>query len=115
ASPFLDHGRLLSLRVSPGMGIAPGGLIIERLAGFEAFNRGYRYELHCLSPDAGLETEPWLGQALGVDILLPDGRHRPLCGLITEAGRLGSDGGFGRRGVERSQALTGLALEGARL
>lgn len=96
ADAFVQSNRLLKLRFSPTSGIAEDSLLAWQLKGREGINRGYRYELTCLSADAFLALKQLLGQALEISLLTDSGVYRPLSGFVTQAQSVGADGGMSR-------------------
>ncbi|SFN35939.1 Rhs element Vgr protein, partial [Formivibrio citricus] len=107
ASLFQQSARLLTLRLE---GLEGETLLPHTLQGEEGVSKLYRYGLVCLSPDAGLELKALLGRPARLGILSADGTERVICGLVTAAEYLGSDGGFARYGLTIEPALALLAL-----
>ena len=93
-SLFGQGSRLLRLRFSEASGIGSEVLLPHQLHAEEALSQNYRYRLACLSADTHLELKTFLGQAVEISLLLPDGGYRRLTGLVTAAAHAGADGGF---------------------
>ncbi len=94
ASAFQQNTRLLKLHFAADTSIVENTLLPRRLTGHEGINQGLRYELEVLCNDAFLELKTLIGVPVQVSILTDDGDERALCGLVTKAHQLGSDGGF---------------------
>lgn len=107
-SLFGQGSRLLKLRFPESSSFGSETLLPHRLVGEEGLSVGYRYVLDCLSPDIHLELKGLLGQPAEVSLLLPDGGHRLLCGLITQATQNGADGGFAKYVLTLEPALATL-------
>jgi type VI secretion system secreted protein VgrG len=107
-SLFGQGSRLLKLRFPESTGLGSETLLPHRLTGEEGLSTGYRYVLDCLSADTHLELKGLLGQPAEVSLLLPDGGHRLLCGLITQATQNGADGGFAKYVLTLEPALATL-------
>jgi type VI secretion system secreted protein VgrG len=108
-SLFGQGSRLLKLRFPESSGFGEEVLLPHRLSGEEGLSVGYRYVLDCLSADTHLELKRLLGQAAEISLLLPDGGHRLLCGLVTHAAQAGADGGFAKYVLTLEPALATLA------
>ena len=108
ASLFGQGSRLLKLRFPESAGIGPEVLLPHKLHGEEALSQNYRYTLDCLSADTHLELKIFLGQAVEIRLLLPDGGYRLLTGLVTIAAHAGADGGFARYTLTIEPALATL-------
>ena len=109
ASLFDQTARILKLRFAQGTGVGEEVLLPQVLRGREALSECYRYELDCLSPDIRLELKNLLGLPVELSVLLADGGHRVLSGLVTSARQLGSDGGFAKYELVIEPALAVLA------
>ena len=107
-SLFGQGSRLLKLRFPESTGLGSETLLPHRLTGEEGLSTGYRYVLDCLSADTHLELKGLLGQPAEVSLLLPDGGHRLLCGLVTHAAQNGADGGFAKYVLTLEPALATL-------
>ncbi len=107
-SLFGQGSRLLKLRFPESTGLGSETLLPHRLVGEEGLSVGYRYVLDCLSADTHLELKGLLGQPAEVSLLLPDGGHRLLCGLVTHATQNGADGGFAKYVLTLEPALATL-------
>ena len=94
ASAFLQTTRLLKLEFAEGSGIPTNLLLPHRMTGREAINEGFRYELEAVSSNAALELKSLLGIPVEVTLLTDGGSERSICGVVTGASQLGSDGGF---------------------
>nr|WP_314541516.1 type VI secretion system Vgr family protein [uncultured Massilia sp.] len=112
SSPVLDafgtslgqHARLLTL-TGPYASLA-----VERIAGHEAVNDLYRFDVDALSPSTDLDLSTFIGEELTVSLLQPDGSRRAWHGLCTSAAWLGADGGAARYRLRLEPALSLLAL-----
>ena len=109
ASAFDQRTRLLKVAFDAQSGLAEGTLLPHRLVGREAVNEGFRYELEALSSDVNLELKRLLGVPVEVTILTDAGTERELCGLVTEARKEGSDGGFAVYRLVIESALAALS------
>jgi type VI secretion system secreted protein VgrG len=109
ASAFTQDHRLLRLRFGADSGLANKELLPERLSGTEQLSACYRYQLSCLSPDAGIELKRYMGQPVEVGLLLSDNTERTISGLVTQTAHAGSDGGFARFELSIEPALALLA------
>lgn len=101
---FGQHARLLTLAG------APGALAVERIAGHEAVNDLYRFDVDALSASTDLDLAAFIGKELTVGLLQPDGGRRAWHGLCTSAAWLGADGGAARYRLRLEPALSLLAL-----
>jgi type VI secretion system secreted protein VgrG len=110
AAAFSQEQRMLTLRFADGAGIADDALLPDRLQGREQLSGNYRYELTCLSPDAGLELKHLQGQILEIGILQADDSRRHINGIVTKAQQQGSEGGFATYALTLEPALALLAL-----
>ncbi len=61
-----------------------------------------------LASDANIELKRLLGVPVEIPLLTDTGRERELCGIVTEAAQLGSDGGFARYRLIVESALAAL-------
>lgn len=112
SSPVLDafatslgqHARLLTL-TGPCASLA-----VERMAGHEAVNDLYRFDVDALSPSTDLDLSRFIGEELTVALLQPDGTWRAWHGLCTSCAWLGADGGAARYRLRLEPALSLLAL-----
>ncbi len=107
-SLFGQCSRLLKLRFPGSSGLGEETLLPHRLSGEEGLSENYRYTLDCLSADTHLELKSLLGQPAEIILLLPDGGHRLLCGLVTHAAQAGADGGFAQYVLTIEPALATL-------
>ena len=107
-SLFGQGSRFLKLRFPEASGLGEESLLPHRLVGKEGLSENYRYSLDCLSADTHLELKSLLGQAVEISLLLPDGGHRLLCGLVTHAAQAGADGGFAKYVLTIEPALATL-------
>ena len=91
--------RLLQPRPDRLLGIDTGTalpLVAERFTGREGICTDFRFEVDCLSPDAGLDTGPLLGRAVTLQLQQADGHPRAWHGHCTRVQALGGDGGLAR-------------------
>ncbi|MDR0563671.1 MAG: hypothetical protein LBG78_01870, partial [Azoarcus sp.] len=110
ASAFTQKNRILTFQIGDGQEYADR-ILAQHAEGREALSESYAYEVTCLSPDAYLPLDSFLGKAAQIDIatglagfdasLLDKGEEPPpenvtRCGVITRADSLPSDGGFAR-------------------
>ncbi len=93
ASAFVQESRLLELRV---LGVGSEELLPVEARGEESVSGDYRVEVGCLSPDTHLELKQLIGRIAELNLLLADGGHKTISGLIAEARHEGADGGFSR-------------------
>ena len=93
ASAFIQESRLLELRV---LGVGSEELLPVEAKGEESVSGDYRVEVGCLSPDTHLELKQLIGRIAELNLLLADGGHKTISGLIAEARHEGADGGFSR-------------------
>ena len=93
ASAFVQESRLLELRV---LGVGSEELLPVEAKGEESVSGDYRVEVGCLSPDTHLELKQLIGRIAELNLLLADGGHKTISGLIAEARHEGADGGFSR-------------------
>ena len=104
-----QHARLITL-ASAQDGDLPESLVVERFTGREGVNELFCFEIDALSVSADLELSPFIGEALSVAILQPDGSRRAWHGLCTQASWTGVDGGMARYRLRLEPALSLLAL-----
>jgi type VI secretion system secreted protein VgrG len=104
-----QHARLISLASAQDSSL-PEALVVERFTGFEAVNELFRFEIDALSVSADLDLSVFIGEALTLSLLQPDGSRRPWNGLCTQASWLGADGGMARYRLRLEPALSLLAL-----
>jgi len=71
-------------------------VIVEAWWGREALSQGFELCIDVLSTDAHVELKAFLGQALTLYSVLPDGSRQGRSALVRSAFKLGSDGGFAR-------------------
>ncbi|MBV8649229.1 type VI secretion system Vgr family protein, partial [Paludibacterium sp.] len=95
ASAFDQHQRLITLAIGDSRQW-DGRLLPQTVDGAEAVSACYRYTVDCLSPDATLDLAPLLGQSARLAIRDQNGQDVVRAGVITQAQRLGADGGFSR-------------------
>jgi len=104
ASVFTQESRLLKLQIGDGEQF--GDLLVpQSVEGAEHLSDCYKYEVTCLSPDAFIPVDSFLGLAAQLDITTDTGglfdfdapqEDVTRCGLITRAQALPSDGGFAK-------------------
>lgn len=103
-----QHARLITLgSVQDDL---PTALVVERFTGREAINALFCFDIDVLSVSTDFELGPFLGAALTLALLQPDGSRRPWHGLCTQAAWLGADGGRARYRLRLEPALSLLAL-----
>ncbi|MBV8648317.1 type VI secretion system Vgr family protein, partial [Paludibacterium sp.] len=95
ASAFQQANRLITLDLGDSHQW-DGRLLPQTVDGSEAVSACYRYTVDCLSPDASLDLAPLLGQSARLAIRDQNGQDVVRAGVITQAQRLGADGGFSR-------------------
>ncbi|OWY38961.1 type VI secretion system protein [Xenophilus sp. AP218F] len=76
--------------------IADEQLLPHALSGDEGVSESYRFRLACLSPDGAIELKSLLGLSARLGIAGADGRETVRCGVVSQAERLGADGGFAK-------------------
>jgi type VI secretion system secreted protein VgrG len=104
-----QHARLLTLASSQHAGL-PDTLAVESIAGREAVNELFRFDVDALSTSASLDLSTFIGTELTLGLLQPDGSRRTWHGLCTGASWLGADGGAARYRLRLEPALALLAL-----
>jgi type VI secretion system secreted protein VgrG len=104
-----QHARLITLGSSQD-GNLPEALAAEAFSGREAVNALFRFDVDALSTSADLDIDAFIGEALTLGLLQPDGSRRAWHGLCTEAAWLGADGGVARYRLRLEPALALLAL-----
>jgi type VI secretion system secreted protein VgrG len=104
-----QHARLITLASAQDSGL-PEALVVERFTGFEAVNALFRFEIDALSVSTDLDVSVFIGEALSIALLQPDGSRRTWHGLCTQASWLGADGGVARYRLRLEPALSLLAL-----
>lgn len=95
ADAFGQDRRILTLQVGTGQ-FAAAQLLPLQLDAEEGLCRACRYTVVCLSPDSGIALKSLLGQPARVAIEGAAGEAFIRCGVVSEAGQVGSDGGFAR-------------------
>lgn len=81
--PFLSqHARLITIDAE--------SLLAERLKGREAVNELFRFEIDAVGASNALAPDDYLGEELGVTLLLADGSQRAWHGICTHCAWLGA-------------------------
>ncbi|MGC4241825.1 MAG: type VI secretion system Vgr family protein [Herbaspirillum sp.] len=83
-------------RLSLGEGVAAGDLLVEAFAASEGLHAVGVREVIVLSLNAGLSLNTLIGQRASLQVSLSDGSSARFSGLVNEAAKLGSEGGFAR-------------------
>jgi len=83
-------------RLSLGEGVAAGDLLVEAFAASEGLHAVGVREVIALSLNAGLSLNTLIGQRASLQVSLSDGSSASFSGLVNEAAKLGSEGGFAR-------------------
>lgn len=83
-------------RLSLGEGVAAGDLLVEAFAATEGLHAVGVREVIVLSLNAGLSLNTLIGQRASLQVSLSDGSSASFSGLVNEAAKLGSEGGFAR-------------------
>lgn len=92
-SGFTQGSRLLRLHTPLG----PDRLLAEALSGEEGIDSGFRFDLSCLSTDAGIALKTLLGQPVLLELAAGPGLDlRVFHGHVTAAQLCGADGGLAR-------------------
>lgn len=91
---FTSATRLYSL--SLGDGAPSGELLVEAFAASEGLHAVGLREVIVLSLDAGVPLKSLVGQRATLKATLSDGGSAGFSGLVNEAAKLGSEGGFAR-------------------
>ncbi|AYH42480.1 Rhs element Vgr protein [Azoarcus sp. DN11] len=86
-----QRARLIEIR-SP----VATALLVERMAGREAVNELFRFDVDCIAADAHIPLPDVLGREFALRLRLADGGMRTWHGYCTHAAPLGSDGGLAR-------------------
>ncbi len=94
AFAYTQANRLLKLTCAPGSSIEDDVLLPYELSGEDGISEGYTYRLLCLSADLHLPLEQLIGLPAQVALLTTEGQRRAICGFVTQAERLGTDGAF---------------------
>ena len=94
AFAYTQANRLLKLTCAPGSRIEDNVLLPYELSGEEGISEGYTYRLLCLSANLHLPLEQLIGLPVQIALLTEEGKRRALCGFVTQAERLGTDGTF---------------------
>jgi type VI secretion system VgrG family protein len=94
AGRFTQDCRILRLSTVLG----DEALLAESLRGEEEIDRGFRFQVAALSPDATIPLKSLMGQPVLVELLTTAGPQqlRPFHGHITSAELTGANGGFAR-------------------
>jgi len=104
-----QHARLITLRSSQESDL-PETLAVEGFTGREGVNELFLFEIDALSTSTDLDLAQFIGEALTLGLLQPDGSRRSWHGLCTAASWLGADGGVARYRLRLEPALAMLAL-----
>lgn len=91
---FTSATRLYSL--SLGSGTSSGEMLVEAFAASEGLHAVGVREVIALSMDAGVPLKSLIGQKATLRATLSDGSSSDFSGLVNEAAKLGSEGGFAR-------------------
>jgi type VI secretion system secreted protein VgrG len=94
--PIEQDRRLLRLHAQALPGVAPAGLVAQRVRIEEALSQPFRIDIEALSPAAGLPVQRWIGHALWLQLQCADGSLRPWHGHVLQAEFAGADGGWAR-------------------
>ena len=104
-----QHARLITLCSSQESDL-PETLAVEGFTGREGVNALFLFEIDALSTSTDLDLAQFIGEALTLGLLQPDGSRRSWHGLCTAASWLGADGGVARYRLRLEPALAMLAL-----
>jgi len=94
AFAYTQSNRLLKLTCAPGSTLEDNVLLPYELSGEEGISEGFTYRLLCLSANLHLPLEQVIGVPVQVALLTEEGEPRAICGFVTQAERLFSDGAF---------------------
>ena len=87
---LLDTTRLLRL-VTP---LGDGQLLVQRVVAREQLSQPFTFTVDCLSQNHSVDLSALLAQPVTLSLLQADGAYRDLHAIVSEARRLGSDGGL---------------------
>jgi type VI secretion system secreted protein VgrG len=104
-----QHARLITLKSSQESAL-PETLAVEGFSGREGVNELFLFEIDALSTSTDLDLGLFIGEALTLGLLQPDGSRRSWHGLCTACSWLGADGGVARYRLKLEPALAMLAL-----
>ncbi|MBA5607050.1 type VI secretion system tip protein VgrG [Duganella sp. FT3S] len=97
---FLQQTKLLDtenrpvrMRMEHAAGILTDVLLPQRVMGTAAICEGTRFEVWCISTDAGIELKQLIGLPVAVDFVTDRGELNTVSGIVTEACAGDSDGG----------------------
>lgn len=93
AAAFTQQGRLLSLDFADAR-VWSARLLAHSLTGEERLSGNYRFDLRCVSPEAGIPLKEMLGQVVRIGIHSTGGGELIRCGIVSEVRNLGADGGL---------------------
>ena len=103
-----QNARLITLTSSQDSDL-PESLAAEQFSGREAVNELFCFDVDALSTSTDLDIDEFIGEALTVGLLQPDGSRRAWHGLCTGAAWMGADGGVARYRLRLEPALALLA------
>lgn len=86
----LPHERLLKLTTPLG----GHRLLVQRAVGNEQLSTPFTLTVDCLSQEHDLDLRALLAKPVTLSILLANGRYRDIHAIVSDAARLGSDGGI---------------------
>ncbi|WP_028104763.1 type VI secretion system Vgr family protein, partial [Pseudoduganella violaceinigra] len=93
---FTSASRLYELRLPKTEEIAGGGLLVEAFLADDGLQELARREVIALSTSAAIDLRSLLGQPATFLASLADGGRSAFHGYVSQAGLLGSEGGFAR-------------------
>mgnify|MGYP000123486163 CR=1 FL=1 len=99
-----QNARLITLASSQDSNL-PQSLAAEQFSGREAVNELFCFDVDALSTSTDLDIDEFVGEALSVGLLQPDGSRRTWHGLCTGAAWMGADGGVARYRLRLEPAL----------